>query len=615
MTINFKEKTIKYLNRDFQTLKRDLMEFTKAHQSGSFQDFNESSPGMALLEQAAFVGDVLSFYQDMQFEELKETARQLDNATAFAKKLGYRPSGKTAANAILSVCVEVPATTVDGQRVPDERYCPILRTGAQASAPGGVIFETLSDVHFSASAATEDTYRDRMVTGSQFDPVSGLPTYFAVRKDVVVLAGETVQDTFFVDSFERFKTLELSREDVIEVVSVVDSDGNSWYQVDYLPQETIFESTQNESTDSADVPYTLKIRSVPRRFVTDRDPTTNKTSLVFGSGDGTNFDDELVPNVASFALPVTGKRNFTTFSIDPQNFLKTRTLGLSPFNTTLTVTYRVGGGEKTNVPAGTIKSFSSSVLDFSTTNLDTSKRGAVESSLECFNFEKSEGGNPEETIEEINANRGAFFAAQNRVVTDQDFIARVLSLPAKFGKVYKCFVKKDPVNELAVDLHVLTKDKNNHLAQATPTLVKNIRKYLSSFRMMTDGVNILQTDIINVKVDFGVVVSSKFNRSEVLGKCLSEISDMLSVDRMQIGQPIVVSDLVSRLQQVNGVISVYKMEVKNVFGNQLDDYTDNLGNSVRFDVKASTQSGIVYCPDNAIFQVKYPGRDINGEAK
>ena len=617
MSIDFKERSIKYVNKDFQSIKRDLMNFAQAHHSGAFQDFNETSPGMALLELVAYVGDILSFYQDQQFEELRhESARQIENVTSFAKVLGYRPSGKRSAGGIVSIFAEVPAASVQGEHVPDDAYCPIMRAGSKLQGPGGTIFETLSDVFFSASSPSENTTNSRMVTGSQFDDTTGLPTHYAIRKDVEVIAGETKTEDFVIDKFESFKTIELTEEDVIEVLSVVDSDQNEWIQVDYLTQEVVFNAASNNGSDSSVVPYSLKFKAVPRRFIVDRDPVTNKTSLIFGSGDGINFDDELIPNIADFALPVAGRQNFSSFSIDPQNFLKTRTLGLSPFSTTLTIDYRVGGGPQTNVAPGSIKSVSEAILEFTSTNLNTTKRSDVVGSIECINVKKTEGGAPEESISEIKANSSAFFAAQDRVVTREDYIARLFSMPSKFGKVEKAFVRKDALNDMALDIHVLSKDENGHLAQATESLKNNIKKYLSPYRMLTDGVNIMQADIINLRVDFGVVISPKYNRNEVLAKCLSVLRDNLDTDLMQIGQPIVISDLISQLQSIVGVISVYDIKLKNVFGSLGGlDYTDNTGKSVRFNVQSWTQNGILYCPENAIFEIRYPTKDINGESK
>lgn len=605
MAIDYiKERAVKYVNKDFKSLKRDLIRFSQAHHSGTFQDFNESSPGMAIMEHVAFVGDVLSFYQDMQFLELKrETARQIENVVSFAKQLGYRPSGKRAARGKEVFFIEVPSITVGSEIVPDNSYAPILRKGSRVEG-AGIPFETLDDLDFSSSLG-------RMVTGSRFDNTTGLPTHFALRNEVDIIAGETKTDTVVLGTFEQFRSIELTNSDVLEVISVFDSDGNEWTEVDFLSQESVFDLETNTDSDSSAVPNILRIVSVPRRFVTDRDPVTNKTSLVFGSGDGVSFDDQLIPNLADLALPLSGRRTFTTFPLDPQNFLKTRTLGLCPFNTTLTITYRVGGGSETNLAPNTIKNVVSADIDFSSNSLDAVKRSAVESSLECLNIQRTEGGAPEERIGEIKANSAAFFAAQNRVVTREDFQVRVLSMPEKFGRPDKVFVKKNSSNSLALDIHVLARDADDHLTLASSNLKSNIKTFLTPYRMLTDGINILDSDIINLRCKFGVVVSSKKHRNEVLAKCLDAVRDYLHVDKMQTGHPIVLSDLSSEIQQVQGVISVYDLQFSNVVG-----VTEGRSYSnVHFDVSANVRNQILYCPENSIFEVKFATRDIIGVAK
>lgn len=604
----FKERSIKYLNRDFVSLKRDLVDFSQAHHSGVFQDFNESSPGMALLELTAYVGDVLSFYQDRQFDELKQqTARQIENVVAIAKQHGYKPQGKRAARGMETFFVEIPSTTVGGVLVPDDTFSPILRKGARCQGPEGSSFETLDDLDFSVSTVTSP----RFVTGSRFDQSTGLPTHFAVKKDVEIVAGETKTDTFVLSSFQQFLQLELSNTDVIEVLDVVDSDGNSWIEVDYLAQDAVYDSVLNTDTDSDVVPYIMKLVSVPRRFITDRDPTTSKTKLIFGSGDGVNFDDVLIPNLADLAIPLAGRNTFTTFALDPQNFLKTRSLGLSPFNTTLTVRYRVGGGPQTNVDAKTIKSVAQAVLDFSSTSLDPLKVSAVKGSLQCLNLKKTEGGGDEESISEIKANEAAFFAAQNRVVTKEDYMARVPTIPAKFGKPAKVFVKRNNINSLALDIHVLALDANGHLTTASSNLKNNIKTYIGPYRMLTDGVNILDSNIINLRCSFGIVCAPKLVRSEVLTKCLDVVRSYLDISTMQIGQPIILSDLEADIQSVYGVISVYELKFTNVIGT-----VDGLSySSVRFDPSANTNNKILYCPENSIFEIKYATKDIVGVSK
>lgn len=601
-----KGKTLKYLNRDYDAFVKDLVKYSQAHHSGVFTEFNESSPGMALIGYAAYVGDVLSFYQDQAFNELKMgVARQEKNVIEFAKSLGYKPKGNRAALGKVHFILEVPASTNDrGDTVPDEMFCPVLLRGSKAGGPNGAVFETLEDIHFSSSF-------ERDVTGSQFDQSTGLPTHFAIRKPVDVIGAETKEETFTVGDFEPFKTIELSDDDVIEILSVVDSDGNEWVEVEYLAQDTVYSTSVNNDEDNDSVPYVLKLIPVPRRFIKDRDSITKKTKLVFGSGDGVDFDDELVPNLADLALPIYGKKNFNSFCLDPQNFLKTRSLGLSPFNTSLTVTYRAGGGTNTNVPAKSIRDVVEANFSFGSTNLDPLKKSSVEGSVECINLEKTLFGAPPETISEIKANSAAFFAAQDRVVTREDYEVRIKTLPEKFGKPDKVFVRKNNFNNLSMDIHVLSKDENGHLQRATPTLKKNIKTYLSKYRMMTDGVNILDSDVINLKVNFGIVVGSKFNRSEILTKVMSLVKDYFDIDVRQMGEPVVISDLSADIQDILGVISVYDLRVTNMFGVSNGREYSN----VRFDVNANTTNNIIYCPENSIFEIKFPERDIVGVAK
>lgn len=600
-----KERIISLLNRDFKSFKRDLITYSKAYATGSFTDFNESSPGMTFLEFASYIGDGLNYYIDQAYNEGGDSATQVKNVQANAKMRGYRPQGKRPAVGQLSWAIQVPATVnAFGQVVPDDSYTPTLLKGSQGVARNGIVFETLEDIPFTASLG-------RQVTGSQFDSTTGVPTHFALQRTVDVVAGKTVEESFTVTDFQQFRRIDLGQEDVIEIISVIDSQGNEWFEVDFLAQDWVFVAETNENSDGDLVPYVLKLQTAPYRFVVDRDITTGISTLVFGSGDGVNFDDELIPNVASYALPLAGRRTYSSFSIDPQNFLRTRSLGLSPHNTTLTVNYRVGGGGESNVPARAVRQVSTADFSWSSTGLDALKKGSVEGSVGCINSISMAGGGPAETIREIKANAAAFFASQNRAVTREDVVARALSIPAKFGKPEKVFVKPSSVGQFAYDVHVLALDADGTLTTATPTLKANLVTYLRKFKMLTDGINILDADILDVRVHFGVTVVQGKNRSEVLLNCTQILADYFARDKMQIGQPIVVSDVVATLNAVPGVASVYEISFSNVFG-----VTDGLNYSDdRLNISDNLRDGMLICPSEAIFQVKYPNRDIVGSAR
>lgn len=601
----FKTRARSFLNKDFEGFKRDLISFSDSFASGVLSDKSTPSSTMALIELMSFIGDTLSFNIDQAFNELREdTAVQIENVTQFAKMRGYKVRGKVPARGVLPVMIEVPATTTtDGSVTPDPLYLPVLSKGSRAQARNGTSFETLEDIDFSVETG-------RAITGSLFG-ANGLPTHFAIRKSVDIIAGQTKTESFTVSSFRAFRSIEISDQDVSEVISVTDSDGNEWVEVDYLAQDWVFAGSTNTGNDSSDVPYTLKVVSAPRRFITGWDPITKKTSLTFGSGDGASFDDELIPNVADYAIPLAGKRTSSGFSIDPRNFLKTRTLGLSPYNTTLTVTYRVGGGSEGNVDPGSIDTMSKADLSFVYNSLDPLKKADVEGSVQCYNSEKTDGGMPQETIREIKMNSAAFFAAQDRCVTRADIIARILSIPAKYGKPSKVFVKTDDHSSNSIDVYVLAEDTAGHLTAPSVTLKRNIATYVNQYRMLTDGFNIFDGAVINMRCNFGVVVAPKFNKSETLSRCIDALTTYFSTTNTQIGKPLVKSEVIATLHDIEGVLSVYELGFSNVFG-----LTDGLRySSARFDFQESTRNGIIYCPDDSVFELKYPRRDIVGVAR
>lgn len=609
-TSAIKEADIKYLNKDFQGFKRDLMRYAQAHFSGVFGDYNESSPGMMLLELQAYVGDVLAFYLDQQFNEMRmQTAQQEKNVQLLAKSKGYHPRGPSASTVTQAFFVEVPATLSASEYIPDYRYAPRLLAGTRVSGPNGTYYETFDEINF-ASSSMEQPLTKAITVRNQ---TTNNPEKFALKKTTTMTAGKTVTDTVNVGDFQSFYRYQLSQPDVIEIISVEDSDGNTWYETDFLSQDTVIVPVANSSDDHENVPYVVKLVTVPRRFTVDRDIVSGKTTLQFGSGDGVSYDDEIVPNIADMALPIPGRGYYQNFTLDPQNFLKTTSLGMSPSNTTLTIRYRVGGGAQSNVPVGTINSVDSFSHDFATVFVnpgDIAKAQAAISSLETTNVTKADGGTPAETISEMKANSDAFFAAQARAVTREDYMAHIMAMPAKFGKPEKVYIVRDSVNPLALDIHILSKNAAGQLQLATSNLKQNIAKYLRRVRMLTDGVNILDGKIINFGMSFGVVVGSKFNRTEVLGQCLQAMKDYFDVDRMQIGQPIVKSDVEATLQSINGVVSVYDLQFTNIFGN-LGGFDYSV---VRYDF-SNIKNGIIYCPQDSIFEIKNPNVDIVGETK
>ena len=606
MATNYqKKRNIKYLNRDFDSYKRDLIEHFKIYFGDTVQDFNESSIGMQLTELVAFMGDNLSYYLDRKVDEsFLETAREKKNIFKHAKQLGFKAFGKTSAVGVVDGYIKVPAITTDALISPDLRYAGTIKRGAKLKSNSGETYETLVDADFSTS--------DVSIEVAERDSSTGQPKTYALRKEAIdVKAGETKTATFSIGAYAPFTKITISEDDVLEVLSVTDAEGNKWYEVDYLAQDTVFDGVANTSADAANVPYVLKLRSVPYRFVTEYNIDTNRMSLVFGTGDAQNFDGELIPDLGELALPLYGKDSFTDFFLDPQNFLKTRTMGLAPVNTTLYVSYRVGGGAKTNAGAGEVSTVSNSTFDVADSTLSTSVIKDIAGSFSVLNPRPVQGGKDEMTIDEIKSLVAANFAAQGRLVTAEDFVIRTLSMPAKFGSVFRAATKSSAINKNAVELIILSKDSNGYVTVAPLDLKKNIKTYLSRFRMMTDSIEELDGEIINLAVNFGVLSSPDFIKSEVLSNCIIALQEYFAIDRWQIGQPINLTSIYALLAAIPGVLSVIELKFINRVGN----YDNRTYSNTQHNISENTENGIIYCKENAIFEIKFLGKDIIGSAR
>jgi len=603
-----KKRNIRYLNRDFDSFKKDIIEHLRIYFPDTVEDFNESSVGMMLTEKLAFIGDNLSFYLDKKFNEsFIQTAKEKKNVFKHGKQQGYKAFGKSPAVGKIDGYLRVPATASNGQIIPDMRYAMTISKGANCRSNNGESYETLLEIDFSTVDITDSNF----VQVSTRAP-DNTPTSFVLRvPDIDLIAGETKNSDFSVGAYESFKSITIPEDDVIEVISVTDSEGNSWYEVDFLAQDTVFDGVANSGQDSSDVPYLLTLRSVPYRFVTEYNIETNRTSIKFGSGDAYTFDGDLIPDLGDLALPLYGRDTFTDFALDPQNFLKTRTLGLAPVNTTLTVNYRVGGGASSNAGAGEVNIVTESEYEIGDTTLDEVVIRDVASSFAVYNRKPISGGRDEFAIEEIKELISANYASQSRIVTDADFIARALSMPVRFGSVFRAGVRKGIVNKNSVEMFILSKDSNGNLTTAPSALKENLKLYLSKFRMMTDAIEILDGDIINIGVNFSILVDPSFNKTEVLVNCISALKEFFEIDKWQFNQPINITDIYSIIKDVAGVLSLIDVD----FQNRNNTYQNRTYSSTIYNASENKKNGIVYCNENAIFEIKYPNKDITGLAK
>lgn len=623
------KKDIRYLQRDFGSLKQNLIDFAKNYFPNTYQDFNETSPGMMFLEMAAYVGDVLSYYTDVNLQEsmiLQASERQ--NILNIAQSLGYKPKNSIGATVKLDVFQIVPSINSGGSIVPDYNYAFAIEAGmVVASDTNGITsrFRTTDYVDFKFSSSFDPTE----VTAFEVDDISNEVTFWLLKKSVSAISGVIQTETFSFTDPKPYDMIELNSTDLIEILYGIDSDGNKWYHLPYLAQDTIFEPTPNISrndrllsSNRIETPYLLKLRKISRRFVS-RQTGEGKFEIQFGAGISSLDDDILIPNPDLVGNSLIGIETATSADIDPSNFLYTKTYGLAPNNTDITIYYTTGGGVKDNVPSDTINRIITKSLLIDETGLDSVLYNQVISSLATTNPEPATGGKAQEELNEIRQNALAYFASQNRAVTKEDYIIRAYSLPQKYGSIAKAYITKDTQltadsvfnsdripNDLALNFYVLGYDGDNHLTTINAATKENLKTYLNYHRMLTDAINIKDAYIINLGIEFDIITMPDQNGNQVILKCIDRLKKYFDTKKWQINQPIVISNIYTELDKVDGVQTVTSIKFNNF-------YDQTLGYSKHaYDLQLATKDGIIFPSlDPSIFEIRFPDNDIIGRVK
>ena len=672
---SFKDKgrDIKYLNKDFVDFRKNLIEFAKTYFPTTYNDFNESSPGMMFIEMASYIGDVLGYYIDDTFKEsLITTAEDRENIFELARMMGYKPKVTSPATTKLSVFQLIPSRRVtnpissgDLAFEPDTDYYLRVKEGMEVDADG-IQFRTTELLDFADAEGREITVYER-------DSDTNNPRFYLVKKQVDVISAEEKQiEITFGTTQEEYVRIDIPDENVIGIYDVRDSNNNKYYQVPYLGQEMVYVEYSNTETQDKDlfqfrdsVASILKLIKTPRRFkvVTN---SNGSTTIQFGSGDGGKNDELLIPTFKNVGLGLTNSIDKLGQSFDPSNFLLTKSYGQSPKNTTMTVKYLVGGGVESNVQQNKIQRVTKVEFDEDLSAFDDGARNlysTVKNSLAVDNEQPATGGRGSETLEEIRENAIANFGAQNRAVTSRDYQVRALSMPAKFGNVTKAFCAadgqlddnspasilasptalnefsklvqdlqadgkntdkqikeqvskflsnkksniKEKNNPFAVNLYVLGYDSNKKLTSLNRDIKENLKTYLNEFRMLTDGVNLLDGFIINVGLDFEIRVYRDYNKREVLTNCITALKEYFEIDKWTFNMPINISEVEMLIGNIEGVQSVVKTEFKNLCGGT-SGYSPN-----SYDITGATKNKQIYPSlDPSIFEFKFPDRDIRG---
>lgn len=626
------KKEVKLLGRDFGEIRNNLVDFTKTYFPQTYNDFNESSPGMMILELASYVGDVLSYYTDVQLREsLLEEAQEKKNIFTISQAYGYKPKLNVPATTTLSVYQIVPSIGSGDSVRPDWRYALTIKEGATVTAEsnGEVEFSTNQKVRFNYSSSFDPTE----VSVYQIDDNNNEPIKYLLKKYVKATSGKEKTQTFTFGAPKIYDKIRLQDEDgLIDVIKISDDDGEDWTKVDYLGQDTVFEETPNTeeysleySAYSSDTPSLLKLKRVPKRYIT-RVSDDGEIHIQFGAGISANADEELLPNPDNVGSALYNASGNLNQGLDPSNFLYSKTYGVAPANQTLTVTYRVSQGVADNVPSNDLTQIGNIQIETSTLGLDTSLYNQARNSIAMSNEAAAVGGKFEETVDEVRENAKAYFGAQNRSVTREDYVVRTYAMPPQFGSVAKAFVAPDfqietslddgpnPIaNPLGINFYVLGYDSNKNITELNIATKQNLANYLSFYRILTDAINIKNAYIVNIGIDFEIVVKPNYNSNEILLKCISKLRDYFKVDNQQINQPILLSDVYVMLDDVDGVQSVVRPDKDGLGGLQITNKYGGTYSPRRYDMKYATRNGVIYPPkDPSIFEVKYPDTDIRG---
>jgi len=590
-----------YLNRDFGDFRLELLRYANTYFKDKIQDFSEASMGGLFLDMAAYIGDNMSFYLDHQFRELNPaTAVEAQNIEAMVRNAGIKIMGDAPASVNVDFYIEVGIDTdpVTNQKVPKRLELPIIKDGAKLESSAGVTFFLTEPIDFS-ERNENGTYTAETVAITNS---SGKIESFVMKRTALCVSGELKTQTVVLGSgFVPFRTITLEDPHVTSILRVYDSDGNDYHEVESLSQDTVFKKNRlSNGTNS------IEVIASPYRYIARTAVQGRTTTIRFGSGDGSNIKDARVPDPSDMALPLYGKTTFSSFSLDPNRLLQSPSLGISPSNTTMTIIYRYGGGANHNVANDTITTVSKVEFEF-LPNVSYDSARAIRNSLSVSNPTAGTGGAAAPSLQDLKNFVTSARTMQNRVVTTEDLLARIYTLPTEFGVVYRANVLPNPENALSSILYVISRDATGRLVPASDSLKKNLSTYLNEFRLIGDAMDVLDATVVNFRINIECTFSPSVNKYELISLIIRKVSGLYTADTMALGKSIVKSDIFNTVFNQPGVIAVPKIELVNIAG------------TVQKKTYSNTQKNLEMCLVNdeyiaephEIYELRYAKADIS----
>ena len=566
------KKLIRYTNREFNSIKQGLIDYTKRYYPDIYKDFSEASFGSLMLDTVAYAGDILSFYLDYQANEsFLDTAIEYDNIIRLGEQVGYKDPLRGNSFGVISLYVLVPVTT-DGSS-PDLDYLPVLAKGSKFVSQAGQVFGLIDDIDFGNP--------DNEIVVATTNATTGAPTAFAVKALGRVISGETKQEIVNVGAFTRFLTVPLSDPNITEIVSITDSEGHEYFEVDYLSQDTIFRSVVNKDASTRKyVPNIIVTSAVPRRFTTFK--RNNQIFIKFGYGSESSLKTDNTSHPSNVVLKMHGRDYESDLTLDPSKLLESDKFGIAPADTTLSIVFRTNSVDDVNVASRALNGVSEPLFIFGQNATDTGQINFVRDSLEVINEEPITGDVSIPTVNELKQRINDVFASQNRAVTAEDYEALIYRMPAKFGRIRRAKIVRDQ-----------------------DSFKRNLNLYLLSED--ADGF-FIDPRIVNIRINFTAVIDYSQDKFEALNVAITEIQEIFA-EKMDIGQPIYITKIYDRLNNLEEIVDVTNVEITNQSGGDYSDSSLNLKQYI------SADGRILYAPENVVYELKFPDLDIKGTVK
>jgi len=588
---------INYTATEFEGIRQELIQVAERFYPDSFRDFSEASFGAMMVDAVAYIGDQLSFYLDYNVNEtFLDTAYQYNNILRHGRTLGYKYTGAASTFGKVAVFVLIPASTTG--LGPDTRYLPILKRGTTFSSETGLIFTLLENIDFANP-------RNQVVV-AKVDNTTGSPTHYAVKAYGNVVSGVFGAEEITARNYERFFRARLAAADISEVISVLDSEGNEYFEVNYLSQDIVFKELSNKNFKNDNVPSILKPYFVSRKFVVER----NKYNTYLQFGSGNPAESNVVAEPQAVAMDIFGKDYVTDTTFDPTRLTKNENYGIVPVNTTLTVTYRTANSRNSNLSAGALNSVAAVSIDFADrSQLSNKTIREVATSFEVTNEDPIVGNVSTPSANEIKRRIYDTFPTQDRAVTKADYESVVYRMASKYGSIKRCSVQKDPDSlKRNLNLYVISEDQFGKLIKSNSTIKNNLKTWLDHYRMINDTLDILDAYILNFGIDFIVSPKEGVNKFELLSSCVAQLAKKYS-QNYYIGEPIYISDMYAELKKVDGVLDVSSVKLVSKNGTRYSNTQININTNL------SPDGAMLMIPNNVVAELKFPSVDIRGKVK